>query len=661
MGNIAAVRVRPRAEGPAPQTQLRWVRRIGYGLLGVQLAGFLVWSTVIANRFALTFDFANIHQAWYLIAHGDLDPYSTLEGFPIWRDHSAFVLWALAPLYWLWPHAVTMLWAQDFCVVGAELVAFSWMCDLAGHRREGRDATVLAALGLLLLAANPWIVWAVSFDAHSEAYAILFVVLLARDFASGRRRAWIWVPLLLMCGDVTGTYLAGIGLGGVLACRWTRRAGAIMACLGAAFTLTITLLHANVGSGQGLQVYGYLAGAGQHHPPLGLPALVKGIATHPLNVLRTLWEKRVDVVANLTPSGLIGLASPLIFPLMAVVVLANMLFVGMYFAYPIFQYLPVYVLLPVGTISVLCWIARRHRRAALVLAGLLAAQAVFWAAIWAPQTRSQWLRVSPLAAATLANVAARIPVSAEVVASQGVVGRFSGRADVRDMTVSRQIPIPIDRAEVWFIITPMQGIEGQSTSSAMALAGELADELHAALIAHAHGVWAFRWRPPPGLHSLIPPSGLTALPAWAAPFAQGTVGRPVTSGQPGTWHVMSAGRRGYVCDELAWQQPPGRYQALVSLSATGPVNVEVWNDTGHVLLARQSLPRTNGVESVVLPVDATTAYRARLYSGWGPFRVHFIPPPPGNRLEVRVWSPGSGTVNVYSAELLGGRQSGFSS
>ena len=70
-----------------------------------------------------------------------------------------------------------------------------------------------------------------------------------------------------------------------------------------------------------------------------------------------------------------------------------------------------------------------------------------------------------------------------------------------------------------------------------------------------------------------------------------------------------------------------------------------------MLLARQSVPVTNGVESILLPVDATTAYHAYLYSGWGPFRAHLNPPKAGQRLEVRVWSPGGITVNIYSARL----------
>jgi hypothetical protein len=77
------------------------------------------------------------------------------------------------------------------------------------------------------------------------------------------------------------------------------------------------------------------------------------------------------------------------------------------------------------------------------------------------------------------------------------------------------------------------------------------------------------------------------------------------------------------------------------------------------LLARRSVPATTGIESVVIPVDATVAYRARTYPGWGPFRADFVQPPPGELLEVRVWSRGNAVVNVYGAELAGGNASAF--
>ena len=105
----------------------------------------------------------------------------------------------------------------------------------------------------------------------------------------------------------------------------------------------------------------------------------------------------------------------------------------------------------------------------------------------------------------------------------------------------------------------------------------------------------------------------------------------------------------------AWLEPPGRYRAVIRLSSSRPVNVEIWNDTGDVLLRRQTVPVATGVQKVVVSVSATTIYSSQTFRGWGPFRADFIPPPPGNRLEIRVWSPGGGSVNVYGAVLDGVR------
>ena len=630
---------------PAPAGPLRLVRRIGYAVLGLQLAGFLVWSTIQYHRFALTWDFTIYHQAWYLIAHGNLDPYNSVQGYPFWQNHSEFLLWPLALFYWVWPHDVVLLWLQDVCVVGAELVAFTWLCDLAQRYRPGRDAAWLAGAGLVLLAVNPWTWWALAWDFHTETLAILFLTLLACDLANGRHRAWAWVVPLLACGDVAATYLAGLGLAGVLAGRSSRLRGAVMASLGVGVTLFITLVHANKGSGSGLQAYDYLAGG----PPavqLSLAALAKGIATHPLGAVRALWAKRLDTWANIAPSGLLGVGFVWLLPVSVIVLLANGLFSGPLFAAPGFQNLPFYVLLPAGTVAVLGCLANRYRRMALLLTGLVVVQALVWAAIWVPRTSSQWLRVSGPAAATLAGIEARIPASADVSASQGVSGRFSGRMQSFPLNGPGQLPV---YGETWFVIAPLAGIETQSTASAQQLIGALAGPLHATLITHANGVWAFRWRPPPGVQRITVPDGAGSLPAWATP---GAAGREVLTGPPAEWHVTSAGTRGYVAEGLSWQEPPGRYQALVRLSATGRVNVEVWNDAGDTLLARRSIPSTTGVETIAMATNIAAPHQASAYSGWGPFQASFLPPPVGNRLEVRVWSPGGGAVNVYSAELV---------
>ncbi len=71
-----------------------------------------------------------------------------------------------------------------------------------------------------------------------------------------------------------------------------------------------------------------------------------------------------------------------------------------------------------------------------------------------------------------------------------------------------------------------------------------------------------------------------------------------------------------------------------------------------MLLARQSIPATGGVRTVAMPVEARTDYRAAASSGWDPFQVAFEAPPPGQRLEVRIWSPGGEVVNIYRVRLV---------
>jgi hypothetical protein len=633
------------ARAAVPRDLLFRVRRIGYIVLALQFAGFLCWSTLLYQRFSLTPDFAQYHQAWYLIAHGNLDPRDTLGRFPFWQNHAEFMLWPMSLLYWVWPHCVDLLWLQDAGVAVAEVVAFTWMCEIA-RKRGGRSAAWLAGAGLVLLAINPWIWWGISFDYHFETIGIAFTALLAWDMANGRRRAWYWVLPLLACGDVTGTYLAGIGLGVLLAGRGMRRRGAVLACIGVAAVLLITLIHGNRGSAHGLQAYAYLAIPGAKatgHVPMS--KLILGIATHPLRVLTVLWGKRVDLWANLAPSGLVGLGYLILLPLILVVVMANSLFHGVLFAEPLFQSMPVYVFLPVATVGVLTWLTHRRRWVGLTVTVLVVAQAIGWAVVWGARTPTQWLKVPAEAAATLTRIEPLIPGSAEVIVSQGVVGRFANRADIRILLGPGYQPV--SRKDVWFIVLPTYGVETQSTGSAMATVAELAGPLHARMVTHANGVWVFDWHPPAGVTRVQVP-GLAPIPAWTTP---GSGGRAVLGGPLGGWDVTSTGRRGYVVSGLAWQAMPRRYQATVRLSSTGPVNVEIWDDNDNQLLARQMVPGTDGTERITVPVDATVAYRSHLFAGWGPFRADFISPPAGQRLELRVWSPGGETVHVYGATL----------
>jgi hypothetical protein len=625
-------------------TTLARVRRIGYAVLGLQLIGFLAWSALLYNRFSLTADYAMYHQAWYEIAHGDLNPWNSYGNVPFWKNHGELIYWPLALLYWVWPHDLMLQWIQDFATFGAAAVAFTWMCELAGKRRADSRAAWFAVAGLVLLVANPWTWQALSFDIHTEQLAIAPLMLLIRDLANGRRRAWAWVPPMLLCGDVAATYIIGAGLGAALTNRRSRRQGLAMASVGVLTVVVITLVHANAGSGNGLQKYDYLAGV-PVGVSLGKGALIGGVLTHPWIPVRMLAAKSADIWANLAPPGLLGVFFGPLLPVVAIVLLADNLWPGLKFSQPGFQSIPLYFLVPAGTVGVLLWLRQRHRTIALVLSCLVVAQALAWAALWGPWVPRQWLRVPAGPAATLAAIQATIPPGAEVIASQGIAGRFSDRATIVPVVTHETVGV---HGEVWFIVAPDMGIETESPASAMAFIGELAGPLGATLVARENGVWVFRWHPPPGTTTVTVPGDRPPLQAWVSAGAAGTA---ALTGPVSSWHAGASGAEGYVASQLAWQVPTGRYMARVTLATSGPVNVEVWNDTGNVLLARRTVPDSGGPAQVTLPVNVATAYHADASHGLGPFRADFLPPPPGQRVEVRVWSPGHTRVSVYRADL----------
>lgn len=619
--------------------RLGWV---GVALLLVQGLAMLAWSTLLWQRFALTRDYSINNQAWWLIAHGHLDPFSTLLGYPFWQNHFSLITWPLALIGVVFPNALVLLLLQDICLVGAEIVAWRWIREVTATRLGGQGR-LLAGMGLVLLLANPWAWWSISFDYHIQVVAVLFAMLAAYDLAHERHRVWIWVVLTLLCGDVAATWVAGLGLAALLAGRRWRRQGIALVALGVTWVALVTVNHADLGSTV-IANYGYLAGPGVTH---NLMSLVSGIAAHPTGVFAALWRHRLDIWANLAPGGLIGIASPWVLGPALPILLADNLAPGNLFAQPTFQNVLLYVVVPLGTVLVLARMHRRWPRLALGLGALVVANAVAWSVVWAPQIPGTWLHVSPATTAVLAQADGAIPPSAEVVASQGVVGRFSDRVLVYAVLSPSQ-RIPLRTRDTWWVVAPSVGIETESSADGAALIAELAGPLHADLVLQGHGVWVFHWMPPAGLQSIVVPGLPKVANAWLFPGAAGT--RDLI-GPPSSWHLVSTGHAGYVLAKDYWREPAGHYEASVMLASTVPVNVEVWNATGNVLLARRSIPTTVGLETISMPVDAEHAYPQHLYEGWGPFQSASVPPPAGNQLEVRVWSAGGGTVDVQHVAL----------
>jgi hypothetical protein len=635
-----------------------FVRRVGLVVLGLQLLGLVVWSTVLADRFSLTRDFAVYHQSFWLIGHGQFDPIDTLQGFPFWQAHGEFLMWPLGLLGDLWPHPVTLLWLQDLAIVAAEAVALVWLCEIAGASRPGATSwlpPVLCVAGVVLLVADPWIYWSVSFDFHFEIIGLPFVLLTARALSRSpsSRATWWWVVLGLACGGVITTYLFCVGVAGVVAGKRWRRAGLLLVGISAGWLAVLAGLRADqaffLAGG-----YGYLTvGAGQRAPTaLSLGGLVRGVLTHPMNAARVLWDRRVDIYADVSSGGLLGVVLPWVLVPAVVAVLEGALYSKTYpgFIVPGYQVALLFVLVPVGTIWVLGVVGRRRSWVAVVLALVVVANTVAWGVVWIPRTAGRWLSVTRGAATVLASAARYIPAADEVIASQGVAGDLSGRRWM--YTIGVPGSLPVHTSTVWVLVAPKQGPETVVASVSDAVIAELAGPLHARLVVHRSGVWVFRWRPAPDARLEVPAAAWTVA-GWTV---AGPAGTAHTTGPVAGWNAASSGRPGAVVAGDGWSLAKGRYRAEVDMSSSVAVVVQAWDVTaGRVLASRVVTPSLRR-DTVSLFFGLARVERRHPDNGVGPFSTLQAPPPAGDDVEIRVRAPGGGTVDVYGVGV--GRASG---
>jgi hypothetical protein len=616
------------------------LRSIGFAVLGLQALGLFIWSWVLYHRFGVGSDFAGYDQAWYLMAHGHLNPFLTVWGEPFLKSHAEIIMWLLAPLWWISPSGVTLLFVQDVAIVLTECVALTWMCQVA-QERSGRGGWKLPGLGVLLLVANPWMYWAASFDFHAEVLGACFAMLAAFDLAHHHNRAWFWVGLGLACGDVSATYIAGVGISALLAGAAWRRKGLVLLLLGAAFTGLATVIGSNAGSG--LSIYATPAahaGHGGRAATKGVSGL-GGLLTSPFRApgrfFHDLWPNRLNIYANLAPAGGIGIFCAWGFGVPLVVILENNLRPA--FSVTAAQNFPMYCFVSLGTVMVLARINGWKPAVAGTLAVVLALSTLGWFAVWFPRTSGQWLRVDSAAAAAIARGTSSIPPGAEVVASHGVEGALAGRSHI--FTLKAQVPV--QARQLFFVATPAQGIETTPLPNELTELGQVA-AMGGRLISSGGGAWVFEWEPPAHTH-LATLASCSGLPAWTLPS---NAGHPLTQGPVSGWGMVATGRRGYVIYGDYARQAPGDYDAEVTLTSHGPLSVEVWDSDRNVLLARRAVPATGVRTQVVVPFTALAQQHRPATSGAGVFRIVPIPAPPYDQVEVRVYSAGGVRAIVSS-------------
>jgi hypothetical protein len=655
----------PRSEWPAG---LRRARTLGLVLLGFQLIGFLVWSWILVHRSAITWDFSIYQQATWLIGHGHLDPYSTLLHKPFWRNDAEFIIWPLALLVRIGPGLVTLPWLQDIALVGGEVIALLWMCDIAASHSQraaaSRMPVALVALGIVLLIGNPWFIWTVSFDVHMEPFITLFMLAAARDLYRGRRRAFVWVGLGFLCGTVGAGYLGAMGISAALSGRWLWRRGLGIAGLGLLLLLTLSALHATPAHIVGA-LYEPIAVGNKLVPVKDITAsmVVTGALEHPARTFSILWAHKANIWGSLSPGGVIGLFwLPVTLPALLVVAeggVGNGIFLG--FETPGFQNIALATLIALGTVGVCAALASRgartgrHRWLLPTIMSLLAVNSLVWSAIWLPEVSPNWLRVSPAAATTLHKVQAEIRPNDQILVAQGVAGTFSEHRWI-NVIFEPSETVRLRERTVWIILAPKQGVETSNTSGIFSDIASLEKNPSAHLMVAANGIWAFKWNAPPGATTItVTPAVHNYVPGWAT---TGDAGTAVRNGPASDWYAASKSSPGYIVDQAYWRGAVGTYRASFKLSVANGTyaNAEFWDSTTNTLLGRLVVTPTHGVRTLQL----TGRLRQEIgQPAIGGHALWAIRPPrlQGDALEIRVWSPGRAPVRVYrvAVEQLTGK------
>jgi hypothetical protein len=102
----------------------------------------------------------------------------------------------------------------------------------------------------------------------------------------------------------------------------------------------------------------------------------------------------------------------------------------------------------------------------------------------------------------LSGVLARTPPGAEVIASNGFVGRFADRPWIYSYwePTSAVGSVPVKTRTVEFVLSASQGIETTPPGTTQVAIAQIRHRLHAELLVHSAGIWVFLWHPAPGVH-----------------------------------------------------------------------------------------------------------------------------------------------------------------
>jgi hypothetical protein len=521
--------------GPARPTMSRPLLIGATALFVLQFVFLCTFAAFIWHRFTLGVDFADYAQATNQIAHGNLNPYSTIQNFPWIGNDFELVTWPLGLLLFVFRSMFMLSVIQAAALVLAGFVAWRWIGEMLDTRRLApavKTAILLGALVLLLVDATVY--FSTALDFHYEALATLFALLAARSLWRGRTtNAVLWAAVTLLCGNLGGLYVTGVGLSGLLSGRPNRIPGLTLLVSGVAWIGLVGLLHDSHGSL--INEYAWLAGRASL--PAGFVAavvLIKGMTTHPGRVFHVMTARSRShlVVRYMAYGGLFGFLTPWGFGVPVLVLLTSALQHTPLFLGEPFQQRAVVPFVLFGTASLVAALfelappsqagsasdtARRARRshprfcrpaavagvAVIVLVGSIVADMQRIPTSFTYNAVSGFIPAGE--AAALGHILSRTPSNAEVIVSSPISGRFAQHKYLYVFIGHPPKPIPLNAKTVVMVLDDAHTLQLASPYEDAAAVDYVMTRFGAQIIGTGPHVEAVEWNATPSRTSLLLP------------------------------------------------------------------------------------------------------------------------------------------------------------
>ncbi|MEN8040140.1 MAG: DUF2079 domain-containing protein [Actinomycetota bacterium] len=277
---------------------------VGATVVGVFTAGWAALFTILGFtqlwRYHMhAYDMGIFSQGTWLLSRFT-DPFVTVRGLNLFADHSSYILFAVAPLYWLFPTASTLV-----AVTVLAMAATAPLGYLVA-RRAGAGSFLSTMTGVLVL-LQPAVQWQIRDAFHPEIFvvplAVGAVALLQRD-----RDVWalVVIGIALTAKEDVGLLVVPLGLA-VVFFMGKRRTGWIIAGMGlGAFLLNfLVLLPAWSPTGELLYSYRY-----EHLGTTPVEILI-GLMTSPVEWWNALSDPtRLAYIAGLVFAMPLALVAP---------------------------------------------------------------------------------------------------------------------------------------------------------------------------------------------------------------------------------------------------------------------------------------------------------------------------------------------------------------